>query len=142
MANRKRDRSEEYRLHLKEQERIQAGYIKDRYPHVVELIFQFTFRDPDPVWQTVRPPWDEKIIRRPQHSALFKFDCRYEECVGGGFDLSSEVRQMIESGEPECSGVLSCQGWQDRERVGQHHCWLELTYKVTASYSEGSVARV
>lgn len=102
MAKKKRDIGEEYRLYQEQQERVRAGYIKDEYPQVRELTFQFTFRDPDPVWQKAYSPWDKTMTLRPEHSALFRFDCPYRECVGGGFDLSSPVRQMIEPGKTSC----------------------------------------
>lgn len=128
-----REIREDYKLDREQRERSQAGFIKDRYPQVRELTFQFTFHDSD---HANSSPPDKTLTLHPRNSAFFKFDCPFVECVDGGFDLSSPVHQMIEAGGPDCSGTLICQGWQDPERVGQYHCFLEMNYKVTVSYRD------
>ena len=135
MAKKKSRRQigEEYKLDREQRQRIQAGLIKDRYPQVRELTFQFSFRDPD--HKDSSPP-DKTFTLHPRDSAFFKFDCPFIECVDGGFDLSGTVKQMIEQGDLHCSGTLTCQGWQDPERVGQYHCFLKMNYNVTVSYKD------
>ncbi len=112
-------------------ERIKAeGYIRDKYPHVKALHFDLTFVDSD----NQVPPINKKLSLGPQQHAYFGFECPYWECVGGGFDLQGVVDSMLRKKQPECSGELKCMGWQDLERVGKHHCYCILTYRVVAEY--------
>ena len=107
-----------------------SGFIKDRYPLVKEITFEFHYHDPDGLEED-----SEKIYHRlPNNYAYFQFECLYKECVGGGFDLNSEVNGMLRNREVVISGNKTCQGWQDKERVGQNRCWCKLAYLIKAEY--------
>jgi hypothetical protein len=56
--------------------------------------------------------------------------------VDGGHDLTGPIDEMIGEHGAECSGTIRCQGWQDRERIGKHRCWCELTYTVKCVYND------
>jgi hypothetical protein len=107
-----------------------AGNILDHYPNVKALHFDLTFVDLD----NQVSPIHKNLSYRPQQPAFFEFDCPYWECVDGGFNLRDVVHLMLRGKKPECSGDLRCRGWQDRERVGRHHCYCTLKYRITAEY--------
>jgi len=58
------------------------------------------------------------------------------ECIAGGFDLSDAVSDVVVTRRDESSGTILCKGWQDRERLNQHRCFLEMKYKITATYKD------
>lgn len=128
--SKKTQKEKQAEAEFKHKKFIFAGKIKDSYPEVKELIFEFYFEDPD----KLAKPSNKKFNREKEGSALFEFDCPYWECVGGGFDLSQPISNMIKYKNNECNGQIFCQGWQDRERINKYHCLCQLTYKITAKY--------
>jgi len=135
---RKREREKAQRRALTEhQRRVATGLIGERYPDVLELVFELQYEDPDgsainPSYQRPRP---RREVRGPQASALFTFPCiENRECIDGGFDLTRTLDRMLRARQPQHTASLSCQGWQDLERIGAHRCLCSLTYTVTATY--------
>lgn len=120
----------DYKAEHKHQEFIRAGYIKDRYPRVKILILELNYKDTNGLAQ----PFHKSYSLTPENSAFFKYNCPYRECIEGGHDLTQPISDMLKNNKVECSGKISCQGWQDRERIGKHRCLCELTYKVTVTY--------
>jgi len=125
-----REKKANHTDYLKHQEFIRAGYIKDWYPQVKTLTFELNYRDPDGLAQ----PSSETYTRGPEHSAFLKIQCPYRECINGGYDLTELISDMLNNNKLECHGKVSCQGWQDRNRIGKYRCLCELTYKITATY--------
>ena len=68
--------------------------------------------------------------------AFFQVKCRQRECVNGGFDLSNLITSAINSQQTIAEGRLSCQGWQDLERVGNNHCLWILDYEISVQYAQ------
>jgi len=107
-----------------------AGLVKEKYPQLKHLTIDMTFREPD--WGDSPHPQQRSFD--PNSNAFFELECPYVECVRGGFNLSAAVDELIQRGEKESSGSLLCQGWQDRERIGQYRCLLKMDYKITVTY--------
>jgi len=107
-----------------------SGFIKDKYSYIDEITFNFSYHDPDGLAKDSK----ETFHKKPDSYAYFKFECPYRECINGGFDLTIEVIEMLKTKKEEITGRKLCMGWQDKERVGQHHCWCELTFKINAKY--------
>lgn len=122
----------DHAAYVKHQKFVLAGYIKDRYPRVKTLTFELNYRDPDGLAQ----PSSKVYNWGPEHSALFRLECPYTECINGGHDLTKPISDMLNTRRSECSGTIYCKGWQDRRRIGKHRCLCELTYKVTATYND------
>jgi hypothetical protein len=93
--------------------------IDEAFPDVEEIRASATFSD------------DSGAVRE-QHSFHWgaenvvenlRIRCRLQrECVDGGLDLYEPVLTMVKRGEHERTFRENCQGWQDRERIGQHRC--------------------
>lgn len=107
-----------------------SGLIKDQYPNVKEINFELKYHDSD----NMVDDSEKTLSWGPKNYAYFEFDCPYWECVDGGFDLSNEIINMLKEKKAQITGKKLCQGWQDRERVGQHRCWCELTYQISTNY--------
>lgn len=107
-----------------------SGFIKDRYPFVKKIVFEFHYHDIDGLAKDS----EETFYKNPEHYAYFQFECPYKECINGGFDLRTEIFDMLKNKKVKISGKKICMGWQDRERIGKHRCLCELTYKIKADY--------
>ena len=72
-------------------------------------------------------------IIKPTDRFYFFMGCNYRECVEGGFDLTSIVRDAIKRKEPQ-TGTMSCCGWEDEERYRNFSCESTLSYVVTVDF--------
>lgn len=112
---------------------FRAAPLKEDYPQLAKLTVDMSFKrysgDPD-----VRNLNPQQEIYSPESKAFFELKCPFRECVDGGFNLFAAVSKMVANGETEASSTITCQGWQDENRIGKHRCWLEMNYNITASY--------
>jgi len=111
-----------------------APLIRDRFPGLNSLVINMNFKNPD--WGGDPSPREQTFNR--DSKAFFNFECPHRECVSGGFDISGDVSRLVASGGNETSGTITCQGWQDKERIGKHRCSLEMNYKIIASYGNNA----
>lgn len=109
-----------------------APLISEKYPNVQKIVIEMIFKDfdgfNDPAPRTMDFPSDAR--------AYFHINCPYWECIDGGFDLNTAVATTIHKRQTNFSDALKCQGWQDRERIHRHHCFLELRFKISVLYKE------
>ena len=110
----------------------EAPLIKERFPSLTSLSIRMDFENPD--WGGNPSPKQENF--GPESRAFFKVQCPHWECIEGGFNLSYAVSELVNKRLEETKGTTTCQGWQDRERIGQHRCLLIMNYKITASYTK------
>lgn len=128
----KKQRIQQQIAWFKQQERISAGYIKDRFPKVASIKIERNFVDFDT---------DEHFSKDPEWNvpltayALFEIECPMYECVDGGFNLTDIITKMIKNKLTHKKGSFTCQGWQDQERVGKHKCMTKLLYEINIEYS-------
>jgi hypothetical protein len=66
--------------------------------------------------------------------SVFRFDCPNGECVGGDFDLSEILAQVVAAGQVAAAGEMSCQGWLSKTTIDQIHCHHILRYKLSLEY--------
>jgi hypothetical protein len=66
--------------------------------------------------------------------SLFLFDCPNKECIGGNFDLSSELARAVTERRETADGEMRCQGWQSKTTVGRVYCDHLLRYKLSLGY--------
>jgi hypothetical protein len=66
--------------------------------------------------------------------SLFRFSCPNGECVGGDFDLSTELANAVANREEEVIGKMVCQGWRSRTTIGTVLCHNILRYKLSIGY--------
>ena len=104
--------------------------LKEKYPQVIELMVEMNFKDYD--GGSAPEPKQEKYSL--ESKAFFKIDCPYRECISGGFDLSLAIDKLVTSHLDKLDGTITCQGWQDKERINKNRCFLQLNYTITAKY--------
>jgi hypothetical protein len=109
----------------------QAPVVGVLWPHVKTITVTTSFQDhpesPEANKQTRTYSEDSK--------AFFIIECRLVECVDGGHDLENVISSTIKAGQDRYSGMMTCQGWQDRDRVGQHRCFDMLKIQIQIVYS-------
>jgi len=66
--------------------------------------------------------------------SLFRFDCPNPECVGGDFDLSADLVNVVAAHRTTASGEVICQGWRNKNVIGLEHCHNILRYRLTLGY--------
>jgi hypothetical protein len=81
-----------------------------------------------------------KYAVNPAHAkSLFRFSCPNPECVGGDFDLSTELGNAIADREEEVTGKMVCQGWRSRTTIDNVLCHNVLRYKLAIGYQTEGV---
>ena len=111
-----------------------APLLKEEFPQLSSLVIEMAFEEPD--WGSNPSPRRERF--GPDSRAFFEMTCPHVECISGGFDLSTAVSKLVASGKTESSGFLTCQGWQDRERINKYRCLLKMEYKIIAAYADNA----
>jgi hypothetical protein len=109
-----------------------AALIRERFPSLASLSIHMDFENPD--WGGNPNPSEQHF--GPEDKAFFEVQCPHWECIRGGFNLRDAVLRLVNGRLEETTGAITCQGWQDRERIGQHRCLLKMNYKITAVYAE------
>ena len=123
MSKKKEMRLEQHEAYLLQERRKRSKSIQEEYPYVEALTFELQY-------------WDANIERTPDrcsynHSltvpAVFHESCPFG-CVGGGYDLYSEIHRMLRNREIEHSGTIHCKGWE-KGWLFERKCPLRLKYK-------------
>jgi len=116
---------------------MSAPSLREQFPQVEQVALELTFTDPTGVGK--HSPQVHTF--GPAARAYFEVPCPCSACLSGGFDLSAVMSDMLARRAGTVSGKSSCQGWQDRGRVGEHRCPLQLSYRATASYEADGPVR-
>ena len=115
-----------------EKERIKASTsLAEKFPDLKSLSATLTFLAPNGASQHS----EIKCTFNLAHAkSLFLFDCPNKECIGGNFDLSSELAQAVAQRHQSANGETRCQGWQSKTTIGRVYCDHLLRYKISLSY--------
>lgn len=108
----------------------ESGTVAEEFPDVVSIRIRLTFEDID----KQSHPEARELNYGPSSRAFFELSCPYRECVMGGFAFSAAVRGAIQSRLVHATGTASCPGWQDRERIRKHGCYLKAKYEIHVEY--------
>jgi hypothetical protein len=109
---------------------MSAPSLREKFPQVEQVVLELSFTDPTGVGK--HSPQVHTL--GPAARAYFEVACPCSACLSGGFDLTAVIADMLSRRRRTVSGKLACPGWQDRGRVGEHRCLLELSYRASASY--------
>ena len=102
-----------------------SPYISHEFPNIKSIGVTIKFTDSDDGRE-----FTKTITYQPNSKAYFQYDCPYRECSDGGYDLKNVIEKAINSSDRQAQEKLKCNGWQDAERVGKHHCLLEALVEV------------
>lgn len=106
--------------------------IESSFPQVQEIILNLNFNYDESYKKNLK-----KIIK-PSDKAFFQIECINKDCVYGGFNLSSEIREIISKNQTEYKGHQTCNGYQDYERykAKNYHCLCRLDYEIEIKYQD------
>lgn len=107
-----------------------APTVAQAFPNVQHLAVNLSVRGPD---HEIEPTMNGRSFG-PESIACFDFRCKNIECVEGGFSIQDEITDAIKTNQADLTGRQVCQGWRNKERVGQHRCYFELNYKINIKY--------
>ena len=108
----------------------QSPMIKDEFSEVAHIRISLTFKDFD----ERKGPVPRELNYSPESRAFFELKCPYWECVMGGFNFSAPVREAVRARLACPKGTERCPGWQDRERINKHGCYLKAHYEIHIQY--------
>ncbi len=66
--------------------------------------------------------------------SIFSFNCANSECVGGDFDLTSQLAGAVAAKSKTIEGEASCQGWRSAGGIDAVRCNHVLRYKINLKY--------
>jgi hypothetical protein len=132
---RKRPDPSERQRELRDRHHRNAQLLEAEHPAVEEIRVDLEFTDPSGFRQPLRQP---TRLFTSRERAFFEFECPDRECISGGFNLSSTVRDAVNSRLPDATGQVDCQGWLDRERIRKHRCFLRCKFQINITYKRTS----
>jgi len=112
-------------MELHRQLRLAAGLVSEHYPKVSSLVINMTYyrKGENPVVMV------RTVNYSPGGSAYFKMECATKDCVGGGFDLTPVIAEMVEGRRGSKKGRLLCVG-----SLSPGHA--EIAYEITILYKK------
>lgn len=108
-----------------------ARSLAERFPDLKSLAALLAYYGPDGV---VRCSELKCTFNLTFAKALFLFDCPNPECIGGNFDLSSELARAVTVRRENVTGEIRCQGWKSKTTMGRIYCDHLLRYTLTLGY--------
>ena len=97
------------------------------YRGVGEVSVDMRFHDPEGKLQ----PSPRSRLFATDMQAFFDFPCPQRDCVGGGFDATSELQTALGKHRNGFNNKLSCHGKRSRSDAKNQPCNIELTYVMT-----------
>src|SRR5258706_13036945 len=130
MHTKKIDPRREYRQ--QENERVlESASLKTRFPEMKSLVVHLTHFDTT----GARKSGEIKYTVNLAHAkSMFRFNCVNHECVGGDFDLSSDLARSIEARLENITGEIHSKGWRSKNTINTIACDDLLRYELTIGY--------
>jgi hypothetical protein len=117
-----------------EKERMNASNtLAERFPQLKSLSATLSYFPPSGLTQHSELKCTFNLAYA---KSLFRFDCPNKECVGGNFDLTTELAQMVAQRRESWAGETRCQGWQSKTMIDRVHCGHVLRYQMSLVYLE------
>jgi hypothetical protein len=115
-----------------EKERIKgSASLAERFKDLKSLSVLLTFFSSG---STTRHTEIKYTVNLAFAKSLFRFTCPNNECVGGNFDLSTDLARAVGEHRKVASGELRCPGWQSKTTIDAVHCGQVLRYNLSLGY--------
>lgn len=115
-----------------EKERVKAARsLAERYPDLKSLTATLAFFGPDGVICSSELKCTFTLAFAKE---LFLIDCPNPECIGGNFDLSSDLARAVAERQENATGECRCRGWKGKATVGEAYCDHLLRYAISLGY--------
>ena len=120
----------EYRQ--QENQRINdSASLADKFPLLKALTVDLAYYGPEGV---TRGSQIKYAVNLANAKSVFSFVCQNNECVGGDFDLSQELANVVAARRTTATGEIRCQGWRSKTTIDTVHCHNILRYKLSLEY--------
>jgi len=93
------------------------------YPELRRITLFVAFEESD---SELEPNY-QQIIFTADNEAIFLIDCSRDACVGGGFDFTPVIGDMVRNKESRVHGKLACEGALGS---GRDRCALQAEYRI------------
>ncbi|HEY5590350.1 MAG TPA: hypothetical protein VIK55_04960 [Paludibacter sp.] len=103
--------------------------VKELNPRVKKLIIDIDFEGND---EYSHSPYSREL--NPTDRVIFTINCINQSCTKGYFDISNVLYSFVRDNKDSITGTLTCEGWQDTRRIGNHSCLAKVNYKIEAIY--------
>ena len=113
---------------------ISEGHLKimEMNSQIKEIKLDFNFDDN---FEYSHKPYT--IVLKPTDKVFYAVHCINGTCTEGFINISNDLYDLVRYNKKEITGVKTCDGWQDPDRIGNHKCLVKVNYKITAiSYDE------
>jgi hypothetical protein len=118
---------------LREKERVDASQpIASRFPELKSLAVELDFHNRGGANNGSVVRYNVNVQNA---KSVFRFDCPNPECIGGDFDLSTELANAITQHQASVSGDTSCQGWLSKHSIGNRRCEHRLSFRIDLTYT-------
>lgn len=109
----------------------ESASLLERYQALKNLTVEIAYFDEEGL---IRRGEMKYTVNLTHAKSLFRFSCPNNECVGGDFDLSTELANAIAERHEAASGELVCQGWRSKTTIGNLCCHNIMRYKLSIGY--------
>lgn len=106
--------------------------IQELNPQIKNVIIDEDFSDN--FEYAIKKPYSR--VLKPSDKAFYAIDCINPSCTNGFLDISNDLFSILRESKPSISGILSCDGWQDEERIGNHRCLANVKYTIRAIFND------
>ena len=131
MLPKKTSPREQYRR--QERQRVEdAASLADTFQSLKSLAVELAHVDAERLTKTREIKYTFNMMHT---KSLFRFECANPECVGGDFDLSTQLARAVAAHDTTASGEVICQGWRNENTIDQVHCHNVLRYRLRLGYS-------
>lgn len=130
MHHRKLGPRAEYRR--RESERVEnSATLAEKFEQLKSLTADLAYFGPG---NLIRSSRLKCIFNLACAKSVFRFDCPNPECVGGDFDLSADLANVVAAHRRTLFGEVVCQGWRNKTTLETVPCGHVMRYKLTAGY--------
>jgi hypothetical protein len=107
----------------KNQQRLDAGFVSTHFPGVASIVINMMYKQ-----KGIMNPIQRTLNFFPGSYAFFRLDCLSDDCVDGGFDMSSIITSMIRNHREITEGELGC------DDTGPRPDHSNIVYEVAIQY--------
>jgi hypothetical protein len=98
---------------------------------VVEVLIELDFSENV---ENSHEPFSTTLL--PAEKASFTYTCINRSCTKKFYDFTEFLDDAIRGNKKIVEGRISCDGWQDKQRIGQNQCLSMVNFKITVSYND------
>jgi hypothetical protein len=108
-----------------------SASLAERFPNLQTLAANLAFFDPEGLINRGEMKYTANLAGG---KSMFYFSCPNDECVGGDFDLSLVLANVVAAQRTSAAGEMICQGWRNKATIDNVPCHHILRYQLNVEY--------